>query len=297
VYDPPWRHAPLPSSVDDRPRGAGEHLAVVRDEQHRLARGRDLRLERALGGDVEEVVGLVEQQDVDVRGQQHIEDEALALAARQRPRGPVGDVGERRADDRPARAVPLRLELVAAELGPFADRGAQVHPRAGVARGERALGPRHPLAGGAQGVRGERDQQLAHRPLVVGGADVLAHEAGAAADRGLTVVGRQLAGEDPQQRALADAVGADQADVLARRDREGHVAEEQVAAGVRVGEPGAADVAHGPKPSTIARSTPTRRSVSAIETRSSTAWARASPPVPTITVGMPRSANRRMSAP
>ena len=107
---------------DDLLDRAREHLAVVGDHQHRLAGNGDLALERALGGDVEEVVGLVEQQDLGVGGEQRIEHEALALATGQGVRRAVRDLGERAADDLARRAVPLGLELVAAELRPLPDR-------------------------------------------------------------------------------------------------------------------------------------------------------------------------------
>ena len=83
--------------------------------------------------------------------------------------------------------------------------------------------------------RGGLEQQLAHRlrPIL---ADVLRHVGGAAADTDLAVLRLQLAREDPQQRRLADAVGADEAGVLTRPQLERHLAEQQVATGVGVGE-------------------------------------------------------------
>jgi hypothetical protein len=59
-----------------------KQLTVVADEQHGLVRGDEALLEPALARDVEEVVGLVEQEDVRVGAQERFEHEPLALAAR-----------------------------------------------------------------------------------------------------------------------------------------------------------------------------------------------------------------------
>jgi hypothetical protein len=68
---------------DDLGDRAGEHLTILGDHQDRLARLADRPLELELGRSVEEVVRLVEQQDVGVGAQQHIEHELFALTARQ----------------------------------------------------------------------------------------------------------------------------------------------------------------------------------------------------------------------
>ena len=137
---------------EDPGRRRAEQVAVVGDEQDGLLRGRDPRLELELRRDVEEVVGLVEQQHLRVAGEQHLEHEPLALAAGQLGRAAGADVVEPGADDPAAGRVPLALELVAAELGPVADRLAE--PHAGVGRvaagGELALGGEHLLARRAQ---------------------------------------------------------------------------------------------------------------------------------------------------
>ena len=99
--------------------------------------------------------------------------------------------------------------------------------------------------GGAQRAPGASDSSSSRTVRVSpAGADVLGHEADAAADRDLALLGLQLAGQDAQQRALADAVGADERHVVAGRDAERHALEQQVAARVRVGEVRADDVAH-----------------------------------------------------
>ena len=90
---------------DLRCRG-GEQLAVVADVQHGLARRPELAFQPALGIDVEEVVGLVEEQDIGVAAQQHLEGEALLLATRERPQRSIGNLVERQADGTASRTRP-----------------------------------------------------------------------------------------------------------------------------------------------------------------------------------------------
>ncbi len=66
---------------DDLLGGAGEEFAVVGDEQHGLAGLREPLLQPALAGDVEVVVGLVEQQHLVGAAQQRLQHEPLLLAA------------------------------------------------------------------------------------------------------------------------------------------------------------------------------------------------------------------------
>ena len=197
---------------DGRARRVGQELAVVADDEDRLRRRRDAPLQAALGRHVEEVVGLVEQQHVGVGGEDELEHELLALAARELVGAAGADLVEARADDRPRGRVPPALELVAAELRPRRDRLAERHPGLGrVGAGvEVALGLEHRRPRRAQAARGEVEQQLADRPHVAVEAHVLAHEDVARAERDLALVERQVAGQAAQERALADAVGADE---------------------------------------------------------------------------------------
>ena len=195
----------------DRAEGGGQDGAVVGDHHDRLLGRADPLLELQLGRDVEEVVGLVEQQHVGVGGEQHVEDELLALAARQRAGGPLGDLVEGGAHDAPARRVPVALQLIAAERRPVRDRLTELDPRRRVAGRELGLERQHALARLADRERRQREQQLADGALVIAHADVLGHVADGPADRVLALVGRELAGQDLQQRALAHAVAADQA--------------------------------------------------------------------------------------
>ena len=253
---------------EDRVARRAEQVAVVADQQHRLARRGDPRLELQLGGDVEEVVGLVEQQHLRLALEQDVEHEPLALAARELRRRAPADVVERRADDPPARRVPLPLELVAAELGPVRDRLAEPHAGPGGVRAgvELALRGEHPRPGVAQ-PRGRRlQQQLAHGAARVRpDADVLGHVR-EGPDVDVALRGRQLPGEDAEQRRLADAVGTHQPDVLPGGDLERDLAEQQVAAGVGVGEVGDGDVRHAQ-----ARSAPTASRTDSNPSRSSSA--------------------------
>ena len=64
----------------------------MRDVQHRLGRRPQLVCEPSLPGDVEKVVGLVEQQHVSGAAQQHLQREPFLFPARQRRERPVPDL-------------------------------------------------------------------------------------------------------------------------------------------------------------------------------------------------------------
>jgi hypothetical protein len=155
----------------------------------------------------------------------------------------------------------LGLQLIAAERRPVADRLAERDPRlrgvGAFADCESALELGHLLADAPQ-CRGRECQQqaadgllaLALDPTACPGrgvdTDVLGHrEQPPAVDR-LALIGLPRAGEDREQRGLADAVGAHEADVGARGDLERHVGEELITAGMGVGEVGDGDVRHRP---------------------------------------------------
>ena len=95
-------------------------------------------------------------------------------------------------------------------------------------------------------MRRQREQQFANGALVIAHADVLGHVPDGPADRVLALVGSEDAGQDLQQRALAHAVAADQPDVLAGRDPEGDVGEQQVPARMCISEPRHRHVRHVP---------------------------------------------------
>ena len=216
------------------------------DQHDRLARSGDPRLQLELCRDVEEVVGLVEQQHRGVTLKQHVEHEPLALAAREVGAGARTDLIESGANDPPAGGVPLALQLIATELGPVADRLTQPHPGPGwiCTGGEFPLGREHPLACVAQPRGRSSQQQLAYRAAAGADADVLRH-VGERADINVALVRGQLAREYTEQRRLTDTVRADEPDMLSGRDLERHFGEQHVAAGMGVREIGDNDVRHG----------------------------------------------------
>ena len=200
-------------------------------------------LELTLCRNVEKVVGLVEEQYLRVGGEQQVEHEALSLAARERGRRPVADLGESSSQDASAGGVPLALELVAPEVGPGTDGLAEPDAGGGVARDQLALCGQHRQARRAHALRRHREQQRPDGTAVLP-AHLLGHVGGSVAVRDGSLGRFQLPREDPQQRALADAVGADQARVPPGRQPKGHPLEEQVAPWVRVGEVRHRDMAH-----------------------------------------------------
>ena len=151
---------------DHHVRRSAEQLAVMADDQNRLARAPDRALERALRRNVEEVVGLVEEQDLRIALEQRGEHQLLALAARQRTRRPVADLGQSVQTDPAARRVPATLELIAAQLRPVADRFADLETGRVIPGRRRALCVEQPPAGRAQSCRRGRQQQLANGPAL-----------------------------------------------------------------------------------------------------------------------------------
>jgi hypothetical protein len=98
-----------------------KQFTVVADEHDGLARLVELLFEPALGRDVEEVVGLVEHQDLELAAQERLQREALLFATAQRAQWSVGDLIERFAE-RPRRAfVPQHFRVVAADVAPRSD--------------------------------------------------------------------------------------------------------------------------------------------------------------------------------
>ena len=233
---------------DDPGRGVVEQLAVVADEQDRLRRLPDPLLQPDLAGHVEEVVGLVEQQDLVGPAQQVLQHQPLLLAAGEGAQlavlRPV--VGHAEAGDRAD--VPDHLEVVAAGVGVLRQRLGVAHlgPLV-VGLHQRQLEPVDlgvrrpgPAAARRESSRSATVGGLDRQP----GVDHLAHHAepaGAGHDAG---VRRQVAGDDAQQRGLAGAVGADQRDLGALPDPERHVLEQHPAVGQLVAHSGDVHVSH-----------------------------------------------------
>ncbi len=220
----------------DGAHGVREQIAIVGDDQHGLAGRGDRRLQSPLARNVEEVVGLVEEEDLGVGREEDLEHQALALTARQGGGEPACERVEPLAHDAPAGRVPASLELVAAELGPIADRGAERHPGGLVSVGHGSLGCRHAFPGGPEGSGRELEQLIPHGRPVGSGPHSLRHVGDTPAGRGLPLLGRELTRQHPQQRGLAYAVGADHPDVRPRSDPKRHAGEEPVTARMGVGE-------------------------------------------------------------
>ena len=127
--------------------------------------------------------------------------------------------------------VPVHLGVVAAVVAPVGERGGVApsgRPRP-AARRRPAAGP-WPAAAAGERHRAARGPSSARRSCVVGGADELAHHAEPAVDRQRARRRRQVAGDQPHQRRLADAVGADERGPVAVADREADVAQQLDAA-------------------------------------------------------------------
>ena len=216
------------------------------DEQHRLGRLQQLLLEPALGRHVEVVVRLVEQQHLVRAAEQRLQHEPLLLAAGQRAHlAPLRPLvrhaeGGHRAD------VPQRLGVVAADVAPVGERLGVAHldPLVVVLH-HRQLGRVERLGGGPDRLRRNGKQQVAHRGLVAHLADELAHHAEPAGPGDGAVVRREVAGDDPQQRGLAGAVGPDQRDLDALADPEGDLVEQPPAVRQVEDDGVEVDVAHG----------------------------------------------------
>ena len=231
---------------DDAVRRTRQQLAVVADEQHRLRRLSQRRLEPALARHVEVVVRLVEQQHLVRPAQEDLEREPLLLASGQGPdqsgRAPVVRLTQRRhrAD------VPEHLGVVAVRVAPVGQGCRVAHLGALlVDLHHRQLGRVQRAAGVAQARWGQVDEQVAHRALIAQGAEELAHDPDPAGTRDRPRGRLQVAGDHPQQRGLAGAVGADQRRLRTLPDPEADVVEEHPPVWQRVAQPLDVDVSHG----------------------------------------------------
>ena len=231
---------------DDPARGAGQQLAVVADEEHRLGRLQQLVLEPALGRHVEVVVRLVEHQHLVRAAEQRLQHQALLLAAGEgahlAPLGPFVRRAERghRAD------VEQRLRLVAPDVAPVGERLRVTHldPLVVVLH-HGQLGPVERARGVPDRLRRNGKQQIADGRVVAHLADELPHDAEAAGARDRAPVGGDVAGDDPQQRGLAGAVGPDQRDLGPFADPEGDLVQQPPAVRQVEDDGVEVDVAHG----------------------------------------------------
>ena len=111
----------VPFERDDRVRRLGEELSIMADVQDGLVRPVSA-LRASVSRDVEEVVGLVEQQDVGIGTQQRFEREPLLLAARQLAHEPVTGDLHRLAERLRRAVVPQHFGVVAADVSPGGER-------------------------------------------------------------------------------------------------------------------------------------------------------------------------------
>ncbi len=230
---------------DDAGRGAGQQLTVVADEQDRLRRLGQGRLEPALAGHVEVVVRLVEQQHLVGPAQQRLQRQTLLLTAGQRVQPAVLRLVVRNAEGGDGAGVPHDLGVVAVRVGPVGQRGGVAQLGLGVlGLHHRQLGGVQRQPGGAHPGGGQRQQQVAHGGLVPDRADELAHHPDPARARDRTGVRREVAGDHLQQGGLAGAVRADQRGLGAVTDPEAHVGEQHPAVRQHAGQLGDVDVAH-----------------------------------------------------
>ena len=234
---------------DDAVGRSREQLAVVRDEQHGLLRRAQLRLEPALAGHVERVVGLVEQQHLLGPAQQRLEREPLLLAARERRELAPLRALERDAEGRHRAVVPDDLLVVAAGLGVFGERGRVAHLRRGVVEfDERVLGCLELECRVAHARRRHRDEQARHRLVGAGDrsarADELVHHPEPAVDLHAALVGPQVAADDPQQCRLARTVRADERRRAPLGHAEREVGQQRPPVGEREGDAVDVDEAH-----------------------------------------------------
>ncbi|MBN8880989.1 MAG: NUDIX domain-containing protein [Salana multivorans] len=214
--------------VDETGHGLVEERPVVRGEQNRTAPRGQHGTQVGDGVVVEMVRRLVEEQDVGLGQQQPGQRQPRELATRERRDGPVGgdvrqpEPGEHRGL---ARGEAPDVERLRALQGAGVPGGRRVVVGGGGQCARRVvelgLGVAHD--GGRAGQRlGERDVGGERRLLVeepdAGGRARAGHGGGSG-------VRRQEAGRDAQERRLARAVLADEAEALAGRDHQVDVGE------------------------------------------------------------------------
>ena len=218
--------------LGDLPDRLVEQVAVVGDDEHRAVEVLDELLDDPPASDVEVGLGLVEQQHVGRLHEAGGERDELALAAAERARGPVEVLlGEPEIAQVTDGVAAGGVGAEALDQGGLALEHAAHAVEVGDERRVGELGldaPQLLLERGGLGPRGGED--LAHGALVAVHHLVQVGDAGAAAQRHRAGVRVLLAGQHLQQRRLARAVGADQADARPRAELEIGAVEDQAAA-------------------------------------------------------------------
>lgn len=213
--------------ADDLLGGPGQQLPVVGDEEHRLPRLLELRLQPPLAGDVEVVVRLVEQQHLVRTAQQRLQHEPLLLTAAERPQLTPLRLLVRNTERGHGAHVPHGLGLVSAGLRPVAEGLRVLHLRGLVVDGEdQLLGPVDRLRGLTDARLGDGDEQIPDRTVVPDRAHELRHHPEPAAHRHSAAVRLELPGQEPQQRRLPGAVRPHEGDDGPVRDPERSIAEQ-----------------------------------------------------------------------
>jgi hypothetical protein len=227
---------------DDLGGGGGQQLAVVADVEHGLAGVTQLCLEPAFGRNVEEVVGLVEHENVELAAQQGLEREALLLAAAERSQRTVANTSS---NDSPNARVTHSFQVTSRSYPPPSPHDASASAYSIGASANRASAAASRVAASRSRTRCDRQQQLVHGARrVVGGADELMHHADLAVDADRSRGGGQVAGDQLEQGRLAGTVGADDGDPVAVAHLEADIAEELVAARQSPGEVADSDRSH-----------------------------------------------------
>ena len=215
--------------VDD----AVHELAVVRGHQQRAFIAFQELLQPDQAFEVEMVARLVQQHGVGPHQQNARQRHAHLPAAGQRADIAVHHfLAEAQARQHFARPPLQRIavELLEAVLHLAVARDDVVHVVGARRIGHRGFELLH--LGGDRADRTGAVHHLGHRAAARHLADVLAEiaDGDAAIDRDLALVGLFLAGDHPEQRRLAGAVGADKADLLALLKRRGRLDEEDLMA-------------------------------------------------------------------
>ena len=206
----------------------------------------DPLLEPDLARHVEEVVRLVEEQHLVGAAQQELQDQPLLLTARQGGQLAVLHlvVGHPQTSDRAD--IPRHLDVVPTGIGELRERVRVSHLRLlVVGLHQRQLPPVDRGRGAADARWRDGEQQVRdRRRLTEPGPDHLPHHAQPTGAGHRAGVGSQVAGDDPQQRGLAGAVGTDQRDLGALTHPERDVVEQHPTIGQLVADSGNIDMTH-----------------------------------------------------
>jgi len=224
-----------------------QQLAVVADEQHRLAAGQQRLLQPALARHVQEVVRLVEQQDLLGPAQQGLERQPLLLATGQGRQESVLAPVVRHAQRGRGADVPQDLGVIPARVAPVRERLRVRHLSIGVlALHHGQLGQLEGPPGGSDQRRREVQQQVPHLGRVPDRTDELPHHTEPAVPHHSAVARRDVTRDDTQQRRLAGPVGPDQRGPAAVTQPKAHAMEQRPAVGQHHAHALHVDVTHPP---------------------------------------------------